>query len=155
MEDMSATLLNFEEKSKSFARRVFENRELFPALLVIVVGSVSFGLGRLSVVPADMASHARLVSVAEERTGENAAEPTEVNTATVLIGVSDEAAPVSTSTISSSGAQKYVASKNSDKYHLPWCSGAARIAEENKIWFASKEEAAAAGYTPAANCKGI
>lgn len=49
----------------------------------------------------------------------------------------------------------YVGSKNGDKYHLPWCSGALRIKEENKVWFASKEEAERAGYTPASNCKGI
>lgn len=51
--------------------------------------------------------------------------------------------------------QGYVASKNGTKYHLPWCSGAQRIKEENKVWFKSKAEAEAAGYTPAANCKGL
>jgi len=51
--------------------------------------------------------------------------------------------------------QRYVGSKNSNKYHLPWCSGARRIAEHNKVWFSSKAEAEAAGYTPAGNCKGI
>jgi hypothetical protein len=50
---------------------------------------------------------------------------------------------------------RYVASKNGSAYHLPWCSGAARIKEENKIWFATKEEAEAAGYRAASNCKGI
>lgn len=50
---------------------------------------------------------------------------------------------------------RYVASKNGTKYHLPTCSGAKTIAEANKVWFASKEEAEAAGYAPAGNCKGI
>ncbi|MBX9906484.1 hypothetical protein K2X96_01130 [Patescibacteria group bacterium] len=58
-----------------------------------------------------------------------------------------------TPSVPSSGS--YVASKKSDKYHLPWCSGAQRISEENKVWFASKEEAEAAGYAPAGNCPGI
>jgi len=49
----------------------------------------------------------------------------------------------------------YVGSKNSDKYHLPDCSGAKRIAEHNKIWFNSKEEAEGLGYKPAANCEGL
>lgn len=49
----------------------------------------------------------------------------------------------------------YVASKNGTKYHLPTCSGAKRIKEENKIWFDSKQEAEKAGYSPAKNCKGI
>jgi hypothetical protein len=48
-----------------------------------------------------------------------------------------------------------VASKNGTKYYLPSCAGADKISEANKIWFVSAELAAAAGYTPAANCKGI
>lgn len=51
--------------------------------------------------------------------------------------------------------RRYVASKNGTKYHLPTCSGAKRIKEENKIWFDSKTEAEQAGYEPAKNCKGI
>ena len=47
-----------------------------------------------------------------------------------------------------------VASKNGSKYYLPWCGGVNTIKEENKIWFASAEEAKIAGYTPATNCKG-
>ena len=48
-----------------------------------------------------------------------------------------------------------VVSKNGTKYHFPWCSGAKRIKEENKIWFDNEQEAQEAGYTPAANCKGL
>lgn len=50
---------------------------------------------------------------------------------------------------------KIVGSKNGNKYHYPWCQGAQRIKEENKIWFSSVEEAERAGYTPAANCPGL
>jgi hypothetical protein len=53
------------------------------------------------------------------------------------------------------GGGQYVASKSGQSYHLPWCSGAKQIKEENKIYFDSKEEAEAAGYAPAKNCKGI
>lgn len=49
----------------------------------------------------------------------------------------------------------YLASKNGTKFYLPECSGAKRIKEENKIWFYTKEEAMAAGFGPAANCKGL
>jgi methylphosphotriester-DNA--protein-cysteine methyltransferase len=49
----------------------------------------------------------------------------------------------------------YVASKNGTKYHLPWCSGAQRIKDENKVWFKTKEDAEKAGFMPASNCKGI
>jgi hypothetical protein len=50
---------------------------------------------------------------------------------------------------------EYVASKSGTKYYLPWCGSAKLIKEENKIWFATKAEAEAAGYAPAANCKGL
>lgn len=49
----------------------------------------------------------------------------------------------------------YVGSRSGTTYHLPWCSGALRIREENKIWFTSRQEAETSGYRPAKNCKGI
>jgi len=45
-----------------------------------------------------------------------------------------------------------VASKNSTLYHFPWCSGAARISEKNKIIFPNESAAISAGYTLAGNC---
>ncbi len=54
-----------------------------------------------------------------------------------------------------SSAGHLVASKTGTKYYLPWCAGAAKISEENKIWFTSPDTAQQAGYTPAANCNGL
>jgi len=51
--------------------------------------------------------------------------------------------------------ERVVASKNGTKYYLPECTGADRITNENKVWFISASAAQAAGYAPAANCKGI
>lgn len=48
-----------------------------------------------------------------------------------------------------------VASRKGRKYHFPWCPGAQHMKEANKVWFASEEDARAAGYTPAGNCKGL
>lgn len=42
----------------------------------------------------------------------------------------------------------FVGSKNSNKYHLPTCTVAKRIKPENRICFASKEEAEKQGYVP-------
>ena len=47
---------------------------------------------------------------------------------------------------------RVVVSKNSDKYHYSWCSGAKRIKPENQIWFNSAQEAEAKGYVLAGNC---
>jgi deoxyribonuclease-1 len=48
----------------------------------------------------------------------------------------------------------FSASKNGSRYYPLGCPSAARINEENRIWFATAGEAEAAGYTPAANCPG-
>ena len=75
-------------------------------------------------------------------------------TASMAIGASKASAEAVPTPVMNAGGQ-YVASKNGERYYLPWCGGVSRINEENKVWFASKAEAEAAGYTPAANCKGI
>ena len=49
-------------------------------------------------------------------------------------------------------AAVYVASKGSDKYHVPSCAAAAAIKPANKITFGSKAEAAKAGYKPCGTC---
>lgn len=47
---------------------------------------------------------------------------------------------------------RVVVSKNSDKYHYSWCSGAKRIKPENQVWFTSTAEAESKGYVLAGNC---
>ena len=44
-------------------------------------------------------------------------------------------------------------SSTSKKYHYTWCASGQKIKEENKLWFASAQEAQAAGYTLAGNCQ--
>ena len=134
---MEASIKGFWENIKGAAGKALGSRDLFPALLLIAVGAASFGLGRLSVV-------------GEVREVPQVAE--EVRVAEVVPRTEPVPPQAAAAGVVAGG---YVASKNSTKYHLPWCSGAQRISEENKIWFASKEEAAAAGYTPAGNCEGI
>ena len=46
----------------------------------------------------------------------------------------------------------FVASKNSDKYHLPACSMAKKIDAANKVVFKTPEEAIKAGYSPCKIC---
>lgn len=57
--------------------------------------------------------------------------------------------------VASKSSDKYIASKTGTKYYLPSCSGASKIKEENKVWFATVAEAQASGYTAAANCPGL
>ncbi len=133
-----------KEKIKSWAaktRPITEDQNVYLVLLLIVVAFLSYGLGRLSKIeeariPVEIQN---IEAVNELSTGVNEAA------LTASANEADQALPQS----------QYVGSVNSDKYHLPWCSGAKRIAEANQVWFASKEEAEAQGYQPAGNCPGI
>ncbi len=126
-------------------KRILGDSDTFLALVLILVSVASFGLGRLSVLESESRSTG-VTQIASESAG-------------VLSAVEEKLDPVpeatSTEQIQAVHEERYVGSKNGTKYHLPWCAGAQQIKEENKVWFGSKEEAEKAGYTPAANCKGI
>ncbi|TRZ78284.1 hypothetical protein D4R87_01075 [bacterium] len=47
----------------------------------------------------------------------------------------------------------FIASKNSDIYHLWTCSSVDRIKDDNKIWFDTKEEAEETGREMANDCR--
>jgi hypothetical protein len=111
-----------------------KTREVCTAALIILVGFASFGLGRLS----------RLDSMREPVRVEFAGEGRTAATAVIAAVLPAQET-----------GGKVVGSKNGDKYHFPWCAGAERILEANKIWFDSVDEARKAGYTPASNCKGL
>ncbi len=145
--------MSIQEIWTNFKRFVTDSEAVI-AVLLVFVGLGSFWLGRLSVTQ-NMSEN---VSMGEY--------PKEIQVAAPLVPVLSDTARMASPTVSdrtspqnvikSSDATKgYVASKTGTKYHLPWCSGARRIKVENKVWFATKEEAEAAGYTPAANCKGL
>jgi len=109
--------------------------DIFTAGIIILTAVAGFGLGRLSAI------YEQKKPIEIEYPG--------ISQAAAVVDFTDSKARLL------NVEKMYVVSKNSDKYHLPWCSGAQRIKEENKIWFASKEDAEKAGYKPSANCKGI
>jgi len=105
--------------------------------VIILVGTASFGLGRLSAYETKKEP----VTIEMSEFSENS----EAKTKPTVLGES----------LDLKEGGEVVASKTGDKYHFPWCAGAKRILESNKIYFKSAEEAKAAGYLPAANCKGL
>jgi hypothetical protein len=115
-----------KEKLKSLAG----SERVFVAVLLCVIGIVSFVLGRYSVVEP-----ASVPPSVENRAG------------VVFIDTPDP--------VVQPDATRVVASKNGTKYHLLTCSGAKTINEDNKIYFDSINQAKAAGYGPAANCGGL
>ena len=112
------------------------NRELYLTAVIILVATISFGLGRLS-------------KIREEKTPitiENVGTSTEIiaNTTNSQRG-----------TLTVGASKIFVASRNGKKYYYAWCDSAKVIKETNRIWFSTEEEAKKAGYEPAANCKGL
>ena len=136
------------QKVKALGER-FNTREMYTVLLIMVVAFGSFGLGRLSKLQASKQPIRLEQSAAVLGTSVLGVGNTRPTSSPMAKGKTLDApsAPV--------GGGQFVASKGGTKYHFPWCSGAQRISEANKIWFASVEEARKAGYTPASNCKGL
>lgn len=134
------SLHEITEKCKS----AVESERVFLAFAIILVGIGSFGLGRLSKIEAgrQAVSIEAPTEVASAINAENSAS----NGAGALFA---------SSTDSSYSDGQVVASKSGTKYHFPWCAGAKSISEQNKIYFPSSAAARAAGYAPAANCKGL
>ena len=126
------------------------SERMFPIAMVGLVAIGSFGLGSTfggenpAVGPSLLSTHRSTPAAISLSYEESHVSST---TITVQDVQSSSTQPLTEGT--------YVGSKNGTKYHLPWCSGALRILEENKVWFRSADEAKAKGYTPAANCKGI
>ena len=121
--------------------------------IIVLVGLISFLLGRMSVTQNIVS----IVNTAPQHASgavANIIEAPAPETSAVRASSDPSPQPLKSAPLTQ-GAGGYVASKNGTKYHLPWCSGAKSIKDENKVWFNTKAEAEAAGYTPAANCKGI
>lgn len=64
-------------------------------------------------------------------------------------------ASVPSLTAPSVGSGPYVVSKTGTKYYLATCGNAKKIKDTNRVYFASKAEAEAKGFTAASNCPGL
>lgn len=127
------------------------------AAVVILSSTASFGLGYIAGREGEGNDPVRIeqgaaVQAAGSLTAAVSAAPLTAKETVIAPAKAKKQEPVGTAT---EATGKYVASKKGSKYHLPTCSGAKSMSPENKIWFATKEEAEAAGFTPAANCKGL
>jgi len=125
-------------------------------LIVVLIATASFGLGRLTKIKESKVP----LRVEYRATSEDAmmAGPTTnpnpvASDGAAVLGASSDSRGDAAQGASPGG--QVVGSKNSTKYHFPWCGGAKQISPQNLVTFASAEAARAAGYTPAANCKGL
>jgi hypothetical protein len=136
-------LKEISEKSKS--------KEFLTSVFVVLLGTASFGLGRLS-------------KIGESRSEMKLFNPQKTLEDITVEKITSQNGKLLANPISASKNKNFnvktnngvvVASKTGTKYHFPWCTGSKSIKDENKIWFNSIDEAKKAGYTPAQNCKGL
>ncbi len=92
---------------------------------------VSFGLGRVSMIPPQEAQQGNVILTKQPVEGEYG---------------------INMSNVSEVQGRQLVGSKNGSKYHALWCPGASQIKEANKVFFTSEADAQAKGYTQAGNC---
>ncbi len=126
-------IVEFNEKGEIESFPLF--RKLFLSIVIILVVSLSFGIGRLSVM-------GKREAVKIEYDPEISNTP--------LLTPKEQMASV-VQAISKSN-NEVITSKNGTRYHYSHCPGAKQIKEANKIVFATPAAAEAAGYTLAANC---
>ena len=107
-------------------------RKIFVSLVIILVASLSFGIGRLSVV--------------------GKREPIKIEYDASMTSISDNQINQTGSAANAVSVGQVVASKNGSKYHYPHCAGPKKIKEGNKITFQTPVAAEAAGFSLAANC---
>lgn len=134
-------MLNTIDQIKQFVKS--NESEIVLALGVILISLISFAAGRL-LAPSPV-KQAIYVEQLQASAFQNIIEEDSMQ-----VSSTNSSNPMRTRK-----EGKFVASKNSNKFHLPTCIGARRIAEHNKIWFNSKEEAESLGYEPASNCPGL
>lgn len=139
--------MSIQDISIKINHKIRKNRAFYSDLVVIsivfIVGVGGYLLGRQSVLGENRQSEEPEIKIHTESLE---ARP---------LSALDQTDREGESVAATEDNGQVIASKNGTKYHYPWCSGATRMKEENKLYFNSIEEARAAGYEPAGNCKGL
>jgi hypothetical protein len=122
------------------------------AIGLILVAAISFEAGFLhgqkNKQEPVIVNKAASIDIASANTGQSKTDKENTKTTPA------NSKPASTAPAATADNQKcaYVASKNSDKFHLPTCRYAQNIKTENKVCFSSKEEAESRGFQGAKCC---
>ncbi len=148
MEEVSHKTEEFSYDESGEVVRFPRFRKFFVPIVIILVGTLSFGLGRLSIVGERTTPKIELdPSITPISDTFNTSKTPSVPS---VAGANTSNYLENTQVLPSEA--QVVASKNGERYHFLYCSGAKQIKEENKIYFKSPGEAEAAGYTLALNC---
>jgi hypothetical protein len=127
-------------------------QKIILAIGIILIAAISFEAGFLhgqkNKQESVIVNKAASIDIASANTDKNQTKSSSAKT------TSANSKPTSTDITTQPDKQKcaFVASKNSDKFHLPTCRYAQNIKPENKICFSSKEEAESRGFQGAKCC---
>lgn len=139
---MKDSLNHLIQKIKSFWATYRE--EIFITLIIILVGTASYGAGVLSAktghAPIEIRQNGAGVNTEVSGVFSSQPKPLEASQSESVIQSIPQIGSI-------------VASKNGVAYYLPGCSGSSRILDKNKIYFKNEDEAKVAGYHLAGNCK--
>lgn len=131
--------------------------KLFLVTVIILIGLIGFGLGRLSSkyqtaklnINSTIANTTDLSKVVTSATSNVASNAASSNKSTSVVAESESG------DIGVASVAKIVGNKNSKIYHREDCPGALKMSESNKVLFDSISAAKEAGYRPAGNCPGL
>lgn len=133
------------QKIKSFIESE-KGKDILVVIIVILVGLGSFQLGRLSVKSTE--SSGVKIEYLDEKSGEYIDQ-----TASVISASESMAKNSFGGTIQNSTGKNYFASSRGSKYYSIGCSAGKSIKMENRVYFATSEEAESAGYELSTSCK--
>ncbi len=137
----------------SIDERLEKIKPFYVPLLLIVVATIFFALGRLYTIK----EQDQPIKI-EYKTLENTASVVNagiVATSTTKTPTTSPKIPNSQTTPTTQNDAEVIGSKSGKKYYFPWCGTVKRIKPENQVHFASIEAARAAGFLPGGNCKGL
>jgi hypothetical protein len=135
------SIADFTEKIK------LHSRVLYTILLLLVLASVFFALGRLSALEEK-----------HEPIKITSGDSVDGYSQTALVGNAISAAASASNPILNSNTAtggEVIGVKTSKKYYFPWCGPIKQSKVQNQVHFASIETARAAGYVAGGNCKGL
>ena len=133
-------------KTRLFGKPGGEVAQLtFLSGIIILVALGAFGLGRLSGLQ-EAKGRLKIYAPLANATLSSS------QLAAPVAAVGKNSTNTANSGVSAEPLHNFVASKNGSKYYSKGCSGASRIKAANQVWFASSQDAEAAGYTLASGC---
>lgn len=115
--------------------------DIILAITIVLISITAFNLGKIS-------------AYQQKKTPITITGPGTVNGQRIMADSNSKKTDSQPETSNQKLETSVVASKNSTSkvYHFPWCPSASKIADKNKLTFATEAAAISAGYTLAGNC---